>query len=183
MTSLSQCKYKDTELHSFAPSIIYYIAFTCSYHVHVHVAGSSEFWVSLLNWVNHCPAHFDPANSLLLNTLKIRVHCLGVEPLINEVLKKVSSGHPGQVDLSSGQVHVHVPLLSFHSDLLNGQRNLGTLSALNLKSLKEHTKTCPGQGQFWEILVLSASWNSRFFEPCKCGLHASVASLYFITLL
>lgn len=67
---------------------------------------------------------------------------------INEVLKKVPSGHPGQVDLSSGQVHVHVPLLSFHSHLLNGQRNLGTLSALNLKSLKEHTKTCPGQGQF-----------------------------------
>ena len=62
---------------------------------------------------------------------------------------------PGQVDSPSGQV-------TLHSHLPNGE---GSASHLPTKSLKEQTKTCPGQQNFRAtVLVPRASLNSSFFR-------------------
>ena len=62
------------------------------------------------------------------------------EKMLKQGSKKVPSGRLGQVDSPSGRI-------TFHSRLPNGQ-GIGKASHLPTESLKEQTKTCPGQQKF-----------------------------------
>ena len=71
-------------------------------------------------------------------------------------LKKAPSHCPGQVDFPSGHV-------TFHSHFFQWARD--EASHLQTKSLKEQTKTCPGQTRFESYLSKGQTGIQVFFEP------------------
>jgi len=63
---------------------------------------------------------------------------------------------------SSGTSRFSLWASSFSFSLAQWARDQA--SCLSTTSLKEQTMTCPGQANFEKLLVLRASWNSKFFS-------------------